>query len=194
MASRLGPKPQRRNLPTAGLATAIWLNAHWDALQPETAAAASWTTRKACRTSGPSGSAPRLKSDRDAAHEAPPVALVGPASRAGAARAARASADRADARGVRRSPASRDNALAPRRPDRGAAEARAPRIRRRCPRGEAEPIADAHAMRRLHALGIQMDFAAVDRRGRERARFVKSGMPQPLVQAVTIAFVRRVSR
>lgn len=38
VASRLGPAPQRRNLPTGGLATAIWLNAEWDAMQPETAA------------------------------------------------------------------------------------------------------------------------------------------------------------
>lgn len=37
VASRLGPKPQRRNLPTAGIATAVWLNASWDTLQPETA-------------------------------------------------------------------------------------------------------------------------------------------------------------
>ena len=39
VASRLGPTPQRRSLPTGGLATAIWLNAQWDAMQPETAAA-----------------------------------------------------------------------------------------------------------------------------------------------------------
>jgi len=38
VASRLGPAPQRRNLPTGGLATAIWLNAEWDTMQPETAA------------------------------------------------------------------------------------------------------------------------------------------------------------
>jgi phosphohistidine phosphatase len=38
VASRLGPIPTRRNLATAGLATAVWLNAEWDALQPETAA------------------------------------------------------------------------------------------------------------------------------------------------------------
>jgi phosphohistidine phosphatase len=37
LASRLGPTPQRRNLPTAGLATAVWLNAEWSTLQPETA-------------------------------------------------------------------------------------------------------------------------------------------------------------
>jgi len=37
LASRFGPKPQRRSLPTAGFATALWRNAHWDTLQPETA-------------------------------------------------------------------------------------------------------------------------------------------------------------
>ncbi len=37
VASRLGPKPQRRELPTAGLITAVWHNAAWDTLQPETA-------------------------------------------------------------------------------------------------------------------------------------------------------------
>ncbi len=37
LASRLGPKPQRRNLPTGGLVTAVWQNALWDTLQPETA-------------------------------------------------------------------------------------------------------------------------------------------------------------
>ncbi|HMK85159.1 MAG TPA: histidine phosphatase family protein [Steroidobacteraceae bacterium] len=38
VASRLGPVPQRRNLPTGGLATAVWVDADWDTLQPETAA------------------------------------------------------------------------------------------------------------------------------------------------------------
>jgi phosphohistidine phosphatase len=37
LASRLGPKPQRRNLATAGFATAVWLNAEWATLEPETA-------------------------------------------------------------------------------------------------------------------------------------------------------------
>lgn len=37
VASRLGPKPQRRTLPTAGLVTAVWHNQSWDVLQPETA-------------------------------------------------------------------------------------------------------------------------------------------------------------
>jgi phosphohistidine phosphatase len=37
LASRFGPKPQRRNLPTAGLVTAVWPSAAWNALQPETA-------------------------------------------------------------------------------------------------------------------------------------------------------------
>lgn len=35
IASRLGPKPQQRSLPTAGLITAVWNNASWDSLQPE---------------------------------------------------------------------------------------------------------------------------------------------------------------
>ncbi|HTV97729.1 MAG TPA: histidine phosphatase family protein [Steroidobacteraceae bacterium] len=38
VASRLGPTPQRRNLPTGGLATAVWINTDWDSMQPETAA------------------------------------------------------------------------------------------------------------------------------------------------------------
>jgi phosphohistidine phosphatase len=37
VASRFGPKPQRRNLPTGGLATAVWHHATWESLQPETA-------------------------------------------------------------------------------------------------------------------------------------------------------------
>jgi phosphohistidine phosphatase len=37
LASRLGPMPQRRSLPTGGFITAVWLNAGWDAMQPETA-------------------------------------------------------------------------------------------------------------------------------------------------------------
>ncbi|HEY0801044.1 MAG TPA: hypothetical protein VGD54_09380, partial [Steroidobacteraceae bacterium] len=37
IASRFGPKPQRRELPTAGIATAVWLNAEWATLQPESA-------------------------------------------------------------------------------------------------------------------------------------------------------------
>jgi phosphohistidine phosphatase len=37
VASRLGPIPSRRNLTTAGLATAVWFNVEWDELQPETA-------------------------------------------------------------------------------------------------------------------------------------------------------------
>src|ERR1700722_15948968 len=57
---------------------------------------------------------------------------------------------------------------------------------------ECDSITGAHGMRRLHALGIQMDFAAGDRRGGERAGFVKSSKPEPLVQAAAIAFFRRV--
>jgi phosphohistidine phosphatase len=37
LASRLGPKPAPRELPTAGLASAVWRNAHWATLQPEAA-------------------------------------------------------------------------------------------------------------------------------------------------------------
>lgn len=37
LASRLGPKPQRRTLPTGGLATALWHSASWSTMQPETA-------------------------------------------------------------------------------------------------------------------------------------------------------------
>lgn len=37
LASRFGPKPQRRELPTAGIATAIWFHGEWAALEPETA-------------------------------------------------------------------------------------------------------------------------------------------------------------
>src|ERR1700677_2191725 len=57
---------------------------------------------------------------------------------------------------------------------------------------ERDPIAGAHGMRRLDALGVQMDFAAADRRGGERASFVKSREPEPLVQAAAVAFFRRV--
>jgi phosphohistidine phosphatase len=37
LASRLGPKPCLRELPTAGLASAVWHNAQWATLQPESA-------------------------------------------------------------------------------------------------------------------------------------------------------------
>ncbi len=37
VAGRLGPRPEPRDLPTAGIATAIWHNAEWATLQPETA-------------------------------------------------------------------------------------------------------------------------------------------------------------
>ena len=38
LASRFGPKPVRRKLPTGGLATALFHGSSWSALQPETAA------------------------------------------------------------------------------------------------------------------------------------------------------------
>jgi phosphohistidine phosphatase len=37
IASRFGPKPQARELPTAGIASAVWHNALWETLQPESA-------------------------------------------------------------------------------------------------------------------------------------------------------------
>ena len=37
IASRFGPKPQRRELPTAGIVTAVWNDAEWKTLQPESA-------------------------------------------------------------------------------------------------------------------------------------------------------------
>ena len=37
IASRFGPKAQRRELPTAGIATAVWHHGDWTTLQPETA-------------------------------------------------------------------------------------------------------------------------------------------------------------
>jgi phosphohistidine phosphatase len=37
LASRFGPKPERRDLATAGIATATWYGAEWTTLQPESA-------------------------------------------------------------------------------------------------------------------------------------------------------------
>jgi len=37
IASRFGPKPQPREIPTAGIATALWHDGNWATLQPETA-------------------------------------------------------------------------------------------------------------------------------------------------------------
>jgi phosphohistidine phosphatase len=37
LAGRFGPKPQRREIPTAGIVTAVWFDAHWATLQPESA-------------------------------------------------------------------------------------------------------------------------------------------------------------
>jgi phosphohistidine phosphatase len=37
IASRMGPKPQRRELSTAGIATAVWHRGDWQTLQPELA-------------------------------------------------------------------------------------------------------------------------------------------------------------
>ncbi len=53
---------------------------------------------------------------------------------------------------------------------------------------QAQAIADAHAMRRFDALRVQMNFAAVDRSRRQASRFVKTGMPQPFVEAMLSVF------
>ena len=37
LASRFGPKPQRRELATAGIATAVWHHGDWTTMQPESA-------------------------------------------------------------------------------------------------------------------------------------------------------------
>ena len=37
VASRFGPRPQARELPTAGLATAVWHDGHWATIKPEAA-------------------------------------------------------------------------------------------------------------------------------------------------------------
>ncbi len=37
LASRFGPKPQYRELPTAGLATAVWDRPSWEGFEPESA-------------------------------------------------------------------------------------------------------------------------------------------------------------
>jgi hypothetical protein len=55
--------------------------------------------------------------------------------------------------------------------------------------GQAEAVADPDTVRRLHPLGIQVHFAAADRGARHAACFVKTGIPQPFIQAVTIEFV-----
>ena len=126
------------------------------------------------------------------AHEAAPVTLVGPAvwawtrklreplliAQLGTSRSARRRLEIMAARLARRTTAPRNCEHLELRGD--ALE------------DERDSIAGAHGMRRLDALGIQMDFAAGDRRGGERASFVKSRKPEPLVQAAAIAFFRRV--
>jgi hypothetical protein len=54
---------------------------------------------------------------------------------------------------------------------------------------EAQPIADSHPMCRLDTLGVQMHFPAVDRGGRQAPRFVKTGVPKPLVQSMIISLL-----
>lgn len=49
IASRLGPHPQPRELPTGGFASAHWLNTDWATLQPESA--------ESCEFDDPEGSA-----------------------------------------------------------------------------------------------------------------------------------------
>ncbi len=48
IASRLGPKPQSRELPTGGIATAHWQHGDWATLQPESA--------ESCELDDPEGS------------------------------------------------------------------------------------------------------------------------------------------
>jgi phosphohistidine phosphatase len=48
IASRLGPQPQPRELPTGGIATAHWHHADWAALEPESA--------ESCELDDPEGS------------------------------------------------------------------------------------------------------------------------------------------
>jgi phosphohistidine phosphatase len=48
IASRLGPKPQPRELPTGGIATAHWSHADWSTLLPESA--------ESCELDDPEGS------------------------------------------------------------------------------------------------------------------------------------------
>jgi hypothetical protein len=51
---------------------------------------------------------------------------------------------------------------------------------------QAHTIANSNTVRRLDALGIQVDFAAVDGRRRETASLEESDMPQPFVQAMIV--------
>jgi hypothetical protein len=54
---------------------------------------------------------------------------------------------------------------------------------------QTNTVPDAHAMRRFHSLGVQMNFAAGDGRRGKASRFVKAAMPEPFVQSVTVAFI-----
>ncbi len=54
---------------------------------------------------------------------------------------------------------------------------------------QAQAIADAHPMSRLHPLGVQVNLAAGDGSGGEASRLVKPAMPQPFVQSVNVGFV-----
>lgn len=53
---------------------------------------------------------------------------------------------------------------------------------------QTQAIANANAMRRLDAFGIQVHLAAVDGHGRKTARLEEPDVPQPFVQAMIIGF------
>ena len=51
---------------------------------------------------------------------------------------------------------------------------------------QTQTIADAHPMRRLYPLRIQMHFAAVDGRRRKTSRLEKPGLPEPFIEAMVV--------
>ncbi len=54
---------------------------------------------------------------------------------------------------------------------------------------QAQAVADAHPMSRLHPVGVQVNLAAGDGGGGQASRLVKPAMPQPFVQSLNIGFV-----
>jgi glycine C-acetyltransferase len=54
---------------------------------------------------------------------------------------------------------------------------------------QAHAIAGSHAMRRFHTIAVQVNLAAIDGRRRKTSSLVEPGMPEPLVEAVTIEFL-----
>ena len=54
---------------------------------------------------------------------------------------------------------------------------------------QAQAITDTHPVRRLDALAVQVNLTAVDRSSCRAPRFVKSGVPQPLVQSRMLILV-----